>query len=673
MSFLYPFYLWTLAGISVPLLIHLFGRKKGKTIYFPTLRFLKTARSKTGRVRKIEEILILMLRMLLIILLLLTLAGPVSKTKSLFLEEQFIVFILDDSFSMNAISNEKTPFERLKDVSTKTLSFIKKPSMVSLVYLSGRQEPFSHNYSEIAKIIRKSEPSYQAGNLNLAVEQAMNSMETAPGRGEKIIFFFTDLQKRVWEDFTDYDFKKKDIKFFIFDLGRRETENLSFKDMYIIPERNSAAVEIKNWGEEKATAEVTVYGDNLENRKIATLKGGDTELLMFDVPGGTGKIHGEINFRDMLDADNRSYFSFSAADKKKILLVSEDESSPFYIIKAIKAVSEPENIEMVYKKPGEIENLLLEEYQIIFIVNAGRIPEGAMGKLYYYLKEGGNIVNFPGERVIDKNFNSDWYVRENDTFLMPAYIKGKTSEFGNPVGIGYTGTSHPVFMPFGGTILEYTKLITFKQLIPVEKISGTVLLETTNDLPLLLEKKIRKGDVLFFTFLPDGEWTNLHTRPFFPVMIRSILSYLYKKEADVVVAGEKVKINIPAGAGKVYVYSPDGEKQELKILTSGNAEFFVDKPGFWNAEIYHRDGKIEKTFSANVDWKEGNLRKAGIDEIRKKTKGADMELVRDEQIEKFLTKRSKTSELSYGFLNIIMLMFLAEVVASNLLHYKKLE
>ncbi len=672
MSFLYPLYLWALAGISVPLLIHLFGKKKGKPVNFPTLRFLKIARSRTGRARRIEEILVLLLRTLLLALLFLTLAGPVSKAKSLFLEEQFVVFILDDSFSMNASDGESS-FQKLKDLSIETLSYVRKPSAVSLVYLTGRQEPFSHDYAGIAEIIEKSKPSFQAGNLNLAVQQAMQSMESAPGKGKKSIFFFTDMQKKVWEDFTERDFRKPGMDFFIFDVGQGDTENLSFKNMYIIPERNNAAVEIKNWGDLTATAEITVRADSSESRKIATFKGGGTELLIFDIPPGTEKLYGEINRRDILDTDNRFFFSFSATNRKKILFVSEDETSPFYVEKAVKAVSEGENLELVHARPADMENLLLEEYQAIFVINAGRMPGPAAIKLQSFVEAGGSMVNLPGERVIDRNFNSDWDIKETGTFLMPAHITGKTPEFKNAAGIGYTGTSHPIFTPFGGTIFEYIKTVAFKHLFTVDRISGTVLLKTTNDLPLLIEKRVGKGTVLLFTFLPDAAWTNMHTRPFFPVMIKSMLNYICRKDADVVMVGQKVELNAPEKSGLAYVTSPDGRRQEFKNPGAGDESFLVDVPGFWDVEISRGDAKIEKTVSANADWEEGNVRKAGIDDIRKKMKGMNPEIVRAEQAREFLSRRSRTSELSYGFLNIILLVFLMEVAASNLLHYKKLE
>jgi hypothetical protein len=671
MSFLYPFYLWALAGISLPLLIHLFGKKKGKTINFPTLRFLKLAQSKTGRIRKLEEILILLLRALLLTLLLITLAGPVLKNIPLFLEEQLIVFIIDDSFSMNSTENGKSSFDTLKDLAIETIGFIKKPAMVSLVYLSGRYEPFSHNYPELKEIIRKSSPSYQKGRLAFAVNKAVENLEVYKKKDEKIVFFFTDMQNRLWEDFPENSFKKKDVRFFIFDTGCENTKNLSFKNLYIIPGKNTAVSEIKNWGKDKTDGEVTVYGDGWESSQIKSMEGNSESIFIFNVPEETGKIYGKINNNDALSTDNHFYFSFKTTDDiKKILLVSEDEKSSFYVKKAIRAVLEQDKTELIHKKPSELETLFFKDYQSVFMVNSGRTQKESVQNIYSYLKEGGSLIYFPGERVTDTSFNSDWQIKEEDIFLMPGKIEGEITELKDELKVGYVETSHPVFVQFRETVFEYMQKVTFKQLFTIENISGTVLLETSEGIPLLVEKKIGKGSVFFFTFLTDEKWTNLHKKPFFPVLIKSLLNCSTGQESKSAVAGEKITMPIPDDAENVFFYPPDGEKK-IPVISSPNIEFFVDAPGFWKTEINYRNGKVEKLFSVNVDWEEGNLRKADTGEIKRKIPGINVEIVKGGEARKFLAQKGKTSELLYGFLNIVFFLFLIEVTVSNFLYHKK--
>ena len=62
MNFLNPLWLWALTGAALPILVHLFARKRGKVLKFSTLQFLRLSQLRTGRRRRLEEILVLLLR-----------------------------------------------------------------------------------------------------------------------------------------------------------------------------------------------------------------------------------------------------------------------------------------------------------------------------------------------------------------------------------------------------------------------------------------------------------------------------------------------------------------------------------------------------------------------------------------------------------------------------------
>lgn len=83
MTLLNPIWLWALAGLSIPIAIHLLSRKEGKTIRIGSTRFLKeTATSKFSSIR-LNEVVLLAIRsvlILLIVLFLATLLLPSSKS-----------------------------------------------------------------------------------------------------------------------------------------------------------------------------------------------------------------------------------------------------------------------------------------------------------------------------------------------------------------------------------------------------------------------------------------------------------------------------------------------------------------------------------------------------------------------------------------------------------------
>ncbi len=66
-SFLHPSFLWGLAGLAIPIAIHLLSRKEGKIIKVGSLRHLRTSESPTFKSIKINELVLLAVRCLLLI------------------------------------------------------------------------------------------------------------------------------------------------------------------------------------------------------------------------------------------------------------------------------------------------------------------------------------------------------------------------------------------------------------------------------------------------------------------------------------------------------------------------------------------------------------------------------------------------------------------------------
>ena len=76
MFFINPSFLWALLGLSVPVAIHLWSKKEGKTIKVGSLKFLQESDSQKSSSIKLNEFWLLLLRMLLITILVFILAEP---------------------------------------------------------------------------------------------------------------------------------------------------------------------------------------------------------------------------------------------------------------------------------------------------------------------------------------------------------------------------------------------------------------------------------------------------------------------------------------------------------------------------------------------------------------------------------------------------------------------
>ena len=79
MSFVYPAFLWALAALSIPIIIHLFNFRRYKTVYFPDISFLKEVKQETDSRSKIKHWLVLLMRLLAISFLVFAFAQPFIK------------------------------------------------------------------------------------------------------------------------------------------------------------------------------------------------------------------------------------------------------------------------------------------------------------------------------------------------------------------------------------------------------------------------------------------------------------------------------------------------------------------------------------------------------------------------------------------------------------------
>ena len=76
MQFLYPTFLFALAAIAIPIIIHLFYFRRFKKVYFTNVRFLKEVKEETSARQKLRNLLVLLMRCLAVIFLVFAFAQP---------------------------------------------------------------------------------------------------------------------------------------------------------------------------------------------------------------------------------------------------------------------------------------------------------------------------------------------------------------------------------------------------------------------------------------------------------------------------------------------------------------------------------------------------------------------------------------------------------------------
>lgn len=661
MSFLNPAFLWALSGIGLPILIHFLGKRSKKIIPFSYIKILELTRRQTLKIEKIQEIFIILFRTILIFFILLVLSEPLSNSPIFTKEKKYVVFVIDNSMSM--LANNGYGIEKTKKIIFKILNNLDKKTEISLIFLNGKYYNFQNDFSKIRDIINNENLFYFSGDFGWAFDKSEEILRNK--EGEKFVFIFSDLQKKT---FKNIDKEFKGVNVFIFDVSPENMENLSIKSVYPANKKNCYIVEIVNWGHLKKEFVLSVK-NNMEKIKEEKLSINPEENKKneIEITSETKNFIFEIETDDAILPDN-IYFLPKGEKEKNILLVSGDEISSKFLINAFEALKPFYNINFKVVKLNEIEKIYLPEYQLIILNDTGMLKTEVIKLIYSYLKETGNVILFIGDRTLPEVFNETWEIKEEKINLQPCKIENTVIESKRPLDINYIEKKEPVFYDFGEKIYEYLSTVKFWKYYKVKENYGAPILKIDGNFDIMIKKNIGTGNIFFFPFVLKDNWTNFQKKPFFPVFLSKIIE-IYAKDTNLnFIIGNPEKINIPKDTEKIEIYQPDGNI--FKTATKNEEfEFNPEIPGFWKIKFYKGNEKIEREVGVNLDYKEGNLEKISIKELKEVFHG-NLKIISEEKFEKFEERFFKSRDLTDFFLSIAFIFLFFSIIFSEVAKFK---
>src|SRR5262245_637648 len=142
MMFLQPLMVWGFAALAVPILIHLWQRRKVIQVKFSTLRFLKIVAAKTSRSAKIENLFLLLLRCLVVALVAWAAMRPVLSSRDTKLlggnVPRSVVLVIDQSMSMSYRVGDETRLEKAKRQAHEVVKDLKEGDEVAVMAVCDR-------------------------------------------------------------------------------------------------------------------------------------------------------------------------------------------------------------------------------------------------------------------------------------------------------------------------------------------------------------------------------------------------------------------------------------------------------------------------------------------------------------------------------------------------------
>jgi len=608
MSFAAPLFLLTALAALIPLLLHLFYRQPAKELPFPTLRFLKLSMEKTRRRKRIHDLLLLLLRSAALLLTALGLARPaITLTGALWGARQTAVaIILDNSASMGVIDGDSPRLETARTAAAQILDQLAAGDSAALLPTCGRPFPdaekLHRNQGLLRRMLQQCTVSYQRADLPAALLKAKKLLDEAEAPNKQI-FLLTDMQQVSWKSLADQppsDGPSQTTPLIVVDCSRAPKPNAALQLVEM-----SRSVPVVGWASQ---AVITLWNTSeaAQTRRVELVLNGRLEAAGPEIvlpPLSKEKYIFNFTFRqgglqqglfrlageDGSRYDDGRYFAVEVGQELPIAVVHAERheipylDDTFYLEKALSVGLESLGAVRMTRVP--VKNLAaepLEKYQVLYCVNLPALDSQAAERLRSYLHSGGKVVWLCGENVRPADYN-----RMNDSSngeLLPA----KLSEVRAVVGrsdrdswhISFLDERHPALKDFLQPPALYLSVLVYKHVafsVAENAAAQTRVLAGLDDgQPLIVERNVGPGKVLFVGTSLQTNWTNLPLRPLFMPLIGRLTFYLTELEdrCRELTAGAPILLprSIIQQAESVEVVSPGGETLRFQLAQNGSTD-----------------------------------------------------------------------------------------------------
>jgi len=603
-----PWFLAGLAGVALPLYLHLLKKLKTTPRPVPSLMFFESRTISSTHHRRLRYFLLLSLRLLFLVALIFAFANPfINRNAAAVSSNRLVLLVVDNSFSMRAGT-------RLEDAKAAAMNVLAgKGAARAQVTAFGSQlrlmtQPIEDQGALRAAVlaIQPGDGHGNFGELARAVRGIAESVRTPVE-----LHLFTDMQRN-------------DLAATFSDMALPANVTLLTHAVITKPQPNWTVESVNApgqvWGKDakpiRVQAVIAGYGTPAAQRTVSLVVNGKTtatksvavpangratvEFPALQVPYGFSRCEVKIDAADGLPADDLRRFAVERSDPQKALLIHNygDGRSPLYVGAALTAAAQSafalESInvnEAADRKPSN--------YAFIVLSDLNSLPSLLENSLTQYVRSGGSLLIAAGTSAGGRSqipiFGAH-IVQTRDYSRVPDRF----------MAVGSSDSSYPGVDKAGGW--PGVKFFYALDVDPgVGPDAARVIVRLGDQTPLLLEKRIGEGRVVLLTSGLDNLTNDFPLNPAFVPFIEQTARYLAATEreggARPVDAFLELR-NAREQAQGVEVTDPEG-KRPLTLGEAASAQSFqLTEAGYYQLRL--ADGR-QNEVGVNPDPKESNL------------------------------------------------------------------
>ncbi len=626
MEFLYPNFLWALAAILIPIIIHLFYFKRFKKVYFSNTKFLREIKEETTNKNKLKNILVLLSRILAIAFLVFAFAQPYIPVGEKIKKGTVGVSIfIDNSFSMQTMSEDAPLIDKAKLKAAQVVNGFPDNTRFQILTnkLYGSEQKWIDKQNALEKIneIKLSPAVKKIKNILKRQKQSLENNEI----DNKYIYWISDLQKPIFDiDTGDID---TIVDYNIIALQPVREKNISIDSCYwqnpvpVLNQVNKLIVKISNHSNENLSdipVNIEYNNQNYPSGKIdikANSSKTDTLELRIKTNGwNTAKI----NIKDYpVVFDDDYYIAFDVPDKIPVLNINNHNRANTYL----KAVFETNKIfQFKHENINKIDYSGIENNRLIILEDITNISSGMKNSLKEAVSKGVNVLIFPSKDADLDSYNS--FLSSINANILDKYKK-EENEANN------LNRNEFVFTDVYEKITRNINPVRVKAGFPIKKFQSRNayhVIKFKNGASFIDRFKYKKGNAYLCSSPFSTDINDLAKNPdIFIPMIFKMAIYNSNKERLAYFIGKDKSIELnnikSSDKGLIKIVGNQLEFIPKQLNTDSGLKIFVSdeitKAGIYNVEI---NSDVIRKIAFNYDRTESDLDYVSDNEIKKNFK-----------------------------------------------------
>lgn len=590
MSPLYPAMLAGLAGLAIPVILHLIARQRFPVQDFPSIRLLYGEQRSNVFAPKLVDVAQLLMRLLVLLLLVLGMSRLFSSAFSSQTAPRNLIVVVDCSASMRQVRKSEDGaktglLELAREKARELLGEVGPPSQCALIAAAEETEVLSplQPSSELA-IRALAELGTTDGGGQGLVQAIATGCELVRGRREfrSQLVVLTDLRASAFEARHQKDLRliaetlgqaRGQLEILLIDLATGVAGNVAVTDARVrgrevkVGDDAHVVATLLNSGDQESDAAVrlSVAGQTAPLTKNITI--GPREEAIVDLTARVNRAmrtYADLWLQDQKDAlphDDRFSVPLNVADARRVLIVNgatqASVSADTSKLSGLGTVTEEEEFEErtvdgaailsfalnpgrefglgygtgIHTSTVTPEALVgqpLSKYQVIVLYDVSSLSEQSLADLDAFVKQGQALLIVCSGKTNAAKFNRSLGSGGKDrSTLSPARI-GNERPFDPPLAITHADNRHPVLAEFRDPMRGDLSVVRLTMVREVLSLSedASVAFEADGGRPLAVEMKLGQGRVMLLTFGMELDRGNIARTRVFPTLMWRLIDYL---------------------------------------------------------------------------------------------------------------------------------------------------